>query len=88
MSIGYVLYTHTLFIYKARVSVYTYSAWASGVARSTVMGDARALSSGMSNEVQTLTLFRTYGNLKLVSLPFCRRAAGHILINDGLHHLI
>ena len=33
MLIGYVLYYYTLFVYKGEV--YTYSAWASGVARST-----------------------------------------------------
>lgn len=37
--------------------VNTYSAWASGVARSTGKGNARALSSGTSDDVQTLTLF-------------------------------
>ena len=57
MLIGYVLYTPIPIIYNSEGKVYTYSAWASGVARSTGNGNARALSSGTSNQVQTLTLF-------------------------------
>ena len=37
--------------------VLAYSAWASGVARSVGVGNAKALYSGMSDKVQTLTLF-------------------------------
>jgi len=49
---------YTLYLIYIRVGfVYTYSAWASGVARSTGKGNARAIVSGTSNEVQTLTLF-------------------------------
>lgn len=54
-SLGMFLQTFTL-LYKAEVCIYV-SAWASGVARSVGVGNAKALYSGTSNDVQTLTLF-------------------------------
>jgi len=66
---------YTLYLIYIRVGfVYTYSAWASGVARSTGKGNARAIVSGTSNEVQTLTLFRTYDNLKRQLICFAGEA--------------
>ena len=55
-SLGMFFIPLQLIIYKV-FEVYAYSAWASGVARSTGKGNARAISSGTSDKVQTLTLF-------------------------------
>ena len=44
-------------VLACRIMFITYSAWASGVARSTGKGNARAKVCGTSNQVQTLTLF-------------------------------
>ena len=44
-------------VLSRRIMFITYSAWASGVARSTGKGNARAKVCGTSNQVQTLTLF-------------------------------
>ena len=77
-SLGMFLQTFTLFIYKAEVCIYV-SAWASGVARSVGVGNAKALYSGTSNEVQTLTLFSYLCLPKtIINRTFCRGGAKHL----------
>ena len=78
MLIG-MFYRPSPYLYKVEVCIYV-SAWASGVARSVGVGNAKALYSGTSDEVQTLTLFSYLCLPKtIIRNLFCRRGTKHHL---------